>query len=42
MTIFKFSKGMFETSKSILENHIFLIQKYGFIPNGSRVIFILI
>ena len=31
---------MFETSKSILENHMFLIEKYGFIPNGSRVYYL--
>jgi alpha,alpha-trehalase len=32
--------GMFETSKSILDNHIFLIEKYGFVPNGSRVYYL--
>lgn len=32
--------GMYETSKSILENHIFLIDEYGFVPNGSRIYYL--
>ena len=32
--------GMFDTSKKILENHMHLIDEYGFIPNGSRVYYL--
>jgi neutral trehalase len=32
--------GMFDTAKTILENQIYLIENYGFIPNGSRVYYL--
>ena len=32
--------GMFETAKTILENHMHLIEIYGFIPNRSRVYYL--
>ena len=31
---------MFETVKSILENHMYLIEEYGFVPNGTRVYYL--
>jgi alpha,alpha-trehalase len=32
--------GMFETSKEIILNQMLMIQKYGYIPNGSRVYYL--